>query len=49
MAPWTGDQLVARALHTLRTVKQNKCKQISMPPVEIEPTASVFERENIVH
>jgi hypothetical protein len=48
-APWTGDQPVARLLPTNDKTKQNKCRQISMPRVEFEPTTPVFEVAKTVH
>jgi hypothetical protein len=48
--PWTGDQPVARPLHTLGTTQtQNKRTQTSMPWVGFEPTILVFERTKKVH
>jgi hypothetical protein len=50
MTPWTGDQPVARSLHTHRTPqRQNKCTQTWMPRVGFEPTTPVFEKSKTVH
>jgi hypothetical protein len=49
-APFTGDQSVARPLHTHRTTQtQNKRTQTSMPLVGFEPTIPVFERVMTFH
>jgi hypothetical protein len=48
--PWTGDEPVARPLHTHRiTQTQNKCTQISMHRVGFEPTIPAFERAKTFH
>jgi hypothetical protein len=48
--PWTGDQPVARPLHTHRTTQtQNESTQISMPRVGFEPTIPAFARAKTVH
>jgi hypothetical protein len=48
--PWTGDQPVARTLHTHRTTQtQNKHIQTSMPRVGFEHTIPVFERAIAFH
>jgi hypothetical protein len=48
--PWTGVQAVARPLPTHRTTQtQNKRTQTSMPRVEFEPTAPVFEQAKTVY
>jgi hypothetical protein len=50
MAPWTGNQPVARPLPTHRTTQtQNKRTQTSMLRVGFEPTIPVFERAKTVH
>jgi hypothetical protein len=43
MAPWTGDQPVARPLPTHRTTQIEET-QTSMPRVGFEPTMAVFEK-----
>jgi hypothetical protein len=48
--PSTGDQLVARPLHTHRTTQtQKKRTQISMSRVGFEPSIPVLERVKTVH
>jgi hypothetical protein len=48
--PSTGDQHVARPLHTHRTTQtENKRTQTSMSRVGFEPTIPVFEREKTIH
>jgi hypothetical protein len=47
--PWTGDQSVARPLHTHRTQTQNKRTQISMPWVGFKPTIPSVQATKIVH
>jgi hypothetical protein len=46
--PWTGDQPVAKPLHTHRTTQtQNERRQT--PQVGFEPTNPVFERTTTFH
>jgi hypothetical protein len=48
--PWTGDQPVARPLHTHRTIQtQNTRTQTSMPRVGFELTIPAVERAKTVH
>jgi hypothetical protein len=48
--PWMGDQLVARPLHTQRTIQtHNKRTQTSMHWVGFEPKITVFEGAKTVH
>jgi hypothetical protein len=50
MTHWTGDQPVARPLHThTGRHKQNKRKLTSVLQVGFEPTIPVFERAKTVH
>jgi hypothetical protein len=48
--PWTGDQSIAKPLHTHKTAqRENKRAQTTMPLVGFEPTILVFERAKTLH